>query len=59
MEIVPRRLATGETWYRATAGKFNTREEGIEVIRELRAKGLSLISPDSKKRSEPPELTAK
>ena len=41
MEIVPRRLATGETWYRAMAGKFNTREEGIEVVRELKAKGLS------------------
>jgi cell division protein FtsN len=40
MEIVPRRLATGETWYRAMAGKFNTREEGIEVVRELKAKGL-------------------
>jgi general secretion pathway protein A len=41
IEIVPRRLATGETWYRAVAGKFSTREEGVEVVRELRAKGLS------------------
>ena len=41
IEIVPRRLATGETWYRAVAGKFSTREEGAEVVRELRAKGLS------------------
>ncbi len=41
IEIVPRRLATGETWYRAMAGKFSTREEGVKVVRELRAKGLS------------------
>jgi phage tail protein X len=41
VDIVPRRLATGETWYRALAGKYSTRQEGVEVVRQLRDKGLS------------------
>jgi hypothetical protein len=32
------------------AGKFSTREEGAEVVRELRAKGLSPYFAGFKKR---------
>ena len=41
VEIIPRRLPSGETWYRATAGKFSTREEGLRAIHDLKEKGLS------------------
>ncbi len=41
IEIVPRKLLSGETWYRAMAGKFSTREEGLKVIHDLKQKGLS------------------
>ena len=41
IEIIPRKLPSGETWYRATAGKFGTREEGLKVIHDLKEKGLS------------------
>jgi general secretion pathway protein A len=45
IQIIPRKLPGGETWYRAVAGKFSTREEGSKVIRELKAKGLSPYFP--------------
>ncbi|MGE5253702.1 MAG: AAA family ATPase [Planctomycetaceae bacterium] len=45
VQIIPRKLPGGETWYRAVAGKFSTREEGLKVIRELKAKGLSPYFP--------------
>ena len=45
VEVLPRKLASGETWYRAVAGKFNTREEGLKVIQELKGKGLSPYFP--------------
>lgn len=41
IEIVPRKLPSGKTWYRAMAGKFSTREEGLKVIHDLKEKGLS------------------
>ena len=41
VEVTPRKLPSGETWYRATAGKFSTREEGLKAVHELREKGLS------------------
>ncbi len=41
IEILPRKLPSGETWYRAVAGKFSTREESLKVIRDLKEKGLS------------------
>ena len=41
VEVTPRKLSSAETWYRATAGKFNTREEGLKAIHELKEKGLS------------------
>lgn len=50
IKIIPRKLAGGETWYRAVAGKFSTREEGLKVIRELKGKGLSPYFPGFRKK---------
>ena len=50
IKIIPRKLPGGETWYRAVAGKFSTREEGLKVIRELKGKGLSPYFPGFKKK---------
>jgi general secretion pathway protein A len=41
IEIIPRKFSSGETWYRAVAGKFSTREESLRVIHAMREKGLS------------------
>ncbi|NWF57214.1 MAG: AAA family ATPase [Syntrophaceae bacterium] len=46
VELLPRKLPSGETWYRAVAGKYNTREEGLKIIQELRGKGLSPYFPE-------------
>jgi general secretion pathway protein A len=40
IEIVPRKFSSGETWYRAVAGKFSTREESLRLIHAMREKGL-------------------
>ena len=40
LQAVPRRVSPQETWYRIVAGDFANREEGIEVIRGLKGKGL-------------------
>jgi len=50
IKIIPRKLAGGETWYRAVAGRYSTREEGLKVIRELRGKGLSPYFPGFRKK---------
>jgi general secretion pathway protein A len=50
IQIIPRKLPGGETWYRAVSGKFSTREEGLKVIRELKAKGLSPYFPGFRKK---------
>jgi len=50
IKIILRKLPAGETWYRAVAGKFSTREEGLKVIRDLKAKGLSPYFPGFKKK---------
>jgi general secretion pathway protein A len=50
VEVLPRKLPSGETWYRAVAGKFNTREEGLKVIQELKEKGLSPYFPGFRKK---------
>ncbi len=50
VELIPRKLASGETWYRAVAGQFNTREEGLKVIEELKRKGLSPYFPGFRKK---------
>ena len=41
IEIIPRKFLSGETWYRAMAGTFSTREEGLKAIHDLKKKGLS------------------
>ena len=41
IEVIPRKLPSGETWYRVAAGKFRTREEGLRAIHDLKEKGLS------------------
>ena len=50
VEILPRKLSSGETWYRAVAGKFKSREEGLKVIQELKGKGLSPYFPGFRKK---------
>lgn len=50
VELIPRKLPSGETWYRAAAGQFNTREEGLKVIQELKRKGLSPYFPGFRKK---------
>ncbi|MBP1718815.1 MAG: ATPase [Deltaproteobacteria bacterium] len=40
LQAIPRRVSPKETWYRIVAGNFANREEGIEVIRGLKGKGL-------------------
>jgi phage tail protein X len=50
VEVIPRKLPSGETWYRAVAGQFNTREEGLKVIQELKRKGLSPYFPGFRKK---------
>jgi phage tail protein X len=51
VEIVPWKTPSGKTLYRATAGKFETREEGLQVIRDLREKGLSPYFEGFKKKN--------
>jgi phage tail protein X len=41
IKIAPLETRSGKTLYRATAGPFESREEGLQVIRELKEKGLS------------------
>jgi general secretion pathway protein A len=40
VEVVLRKVAPEETWYRVTAGKFETREEGLKTIQALKKRGL-------------------
>ena len=39
-EVIPRKVSPNDTWYRITAGKFNNKEECLEVISILREKDL-------------------
>ncbi len=39
-EVIARKVSPDDTWYRITAGKFNNKEECLEVISILRKKGL-------------------
>lgn len=41
VEITSWKIPDGQVWHRAMAGKFDTREEGLNVIRDLKEKGLS------------------
>ncbi len=40
IEVIPREVSPGETWYRVVAGKFDTRDEGLKTIQALKQKGL-------------------
>ena len=40
IEVVLRKVSPEESWYRVTAGKFDTREEGLKTIQALKKKGL-------------------
>ncbi len=40
IEITPRKIETGETWHRMSAGMFATKEEALKMIRALKEKGL-------------------
>jgi len=40
IEAAPRQVSPEKTWYRLYAGKFDTREEALKTIQELRKKGL-------------------
>jgi len=51
IEIIPWKTPSGQTLYRATAGKFNSREEGLQVIRDLKEKGLSPYFEGFKKKN--------
>ena len=50
LEVLPRKLPSGETWYRAVAGKFKNREEGLKVVQKLKEKGLSPYFPGFRKK---------
>ncbi|MBI4766766.1 MAG: SPOR domain-containing protein [Deltaproteobacteria bacterium] len=51
INIIPWTTPSGQTFYRATAGKFESREEGLQVIRELKEKGLSPYFEGFKKKN--------
>ncbi len=41
IEISPHTTPSGKTWFRVSAGKFETQEEALKVIRELKETGQS------------------
>ena len=51
IKIIPWKTHSGKTFYRATAGKFDNREEGLQVIRDLKEKGLSPYFEGFKKKN--------
>ena len=40
IDFIPWEISPQETWYRAVAGKFDTREEALKVIHDLKQKGI-------------------
>jgi len=40
MEVVPRKVSQKETWYRVLAGPFDSKNEGLKAIQELKQKKL-------------------
>jgi general secretion pathway protein A len=47
-EVVPREVSPGITWYRLVAGKFETQEEALNTIQQL--KKMNLLPAFAKKR---------
>jgi nucleoid-associated protein YgaU len=52
IEIVPWNTPSGRVFYRAAAGKFDSREEGLQVIRDLKKMGLSPYFEGFKKKNQ-------
>jgi phage tail protein X len=52
IEIIPRPVPNGETWYRVLAGIFDNREEGLKVIQDLKRDGLSPFFKGFKQKKE-------
>jgi general secretion pathway protein A len=40
IEITPRKIVTGETWHRMSAGRFADKEEALKIVRALKEEGL-------------------
>jgi hypothetical protein len=51
IEIIPWHTPSGRIFYRARAGKFDSREEGLQVIHDLKEKGLSPYFEGFKKKN--------
>jgi phage tail protein X len=40
IEVIPRKVSPGDTWYRVVIGRFDTRDEALKMIRLLKGRGL-------------------
>jgi len=40
IEVIQRQVSPGTTWYRLVAGTFETQEEALETIQQLKKKNL-------------------
>ncbi len=49
IEIIPRKVSQTVTWYRAMAGPFESKDEGLKAVEELKKKGLLPSFPRSTK----------
>jgi general secretion pathway protein A len=50
IEIVPKKVSQTITWYRVTAGPFESKDEGLKAVEELKKKGLLPSFPRSTKK---------
>jgi general secretion pathway protein A len=40
IEVIPRKISPGDTWYRVVIGRFDSRDEALKMIRLLKGRGL-------------------
>jgi general secretion pathway protein A len=40
IEVIPRKISPGDTWYRVVIGRFESRDEALKMIRLLKGRGL-------------------
>jgi len=40
IEVIPRKVSPGDTWYRVVIGRFDSRDEALKMIRLLKGRGL-------------------
>jgi len=40
IEVIPRKVSPGNTWYRVVIGRFDNRDEALKMIRHLKGRGL-------------------